>query len=182
MVAAFAGIAALAALPFLGISEYALGILTLGLFFAVFAMCWDLLFGYAGEANFGATFLIGTGAYTAAMLSSNAIASPVVCVAAGALVAVLAGALLAFPALRLKGPYFGLVTLVAVLILRQIIVLFSKHTGGEIGIAVPSMLVESTTANYEVALIAAVATASILQFLMKSPFGLVLEAIGQDDS
>ncbi|MBV9813775.1 MAG: branched-chain amino acid ABC transporter permease, partial [Acetobacteraceae bacterium] len=54
--------------PFVGFSDYTVGILTLGLFFAVFAMGWDLLFGYAGEANFGATFLIGTGAYTAGIL------------------------------------------------------------------------------------------------------------------
>ena len=28
-------------------------------------MAWDLLFGFAGEVNFGPTFLIGLGAYTA---------------------------------------------------------------------------------------------------------------------
>lgn len=175
-----AALVALALLPYLGMSEYLLSILTLGLFFAVFAMSWDLLFGYAGEANFGATFLIGTGAYTAAMLSSNGLASPFVCVIAGALMAVVAGALLAFPALRLKGPYFGLVTLVAVLILRQLIILFSKQTGGEIGIAVPAVLVESSNANYEIALGCAAVTGLTLLFLMRSPFGLVLEAIGQD--
>ncbi len=83
--AILAVLTALAALlPYVGLQEYTLSILTLGLFFAVYAMNWDLLFGYAGEANFGATFLIGTGAYTAAMMSSNGIATPLVCVAAGA--------------------------------------------------------------------------------------------------
>lgn len=175
-----AAAAAMAALPFLGVSDYIIGILTLGLFFAVFAMCWDLLFGYAGEANFGATFLIGSGAYTAALLSSNGIASPLLCVIAGAIVAVAAGAALALPALRLRGPYFGLVTLVAVLMLRQIIILFSPYTGGEIGIAVPDALSLSVAINYEIALGCAAATASVLLFLMRSPFGLILEAIGQD--
>ncbi len=176
-----AALALVAALPLLGVEEYVLGILTLGLFFAVFAMGWDLLFGYAGEANFGATFLIGTGAYTAALLSSNGLAPPLVCVAAGAIVAVAAGALLAFPALRLSGPYFGLVTLVAVLILRQLIILFSRHTGGEIGIAVPDTLSISSAVNYEIALGAAVASGAVLLFLVRSPFGLVLQAIGQDN-
>ncbi len=32
----------------------------------VFSMAWDLLFGFAGEVNFGPTFLIGLGAYGAA--------------------------------------------------------------------------------------------------------------------
>lgn len=180
LIAAVAAFAIAAALPFLGLSEYVVGILTLGLFFAVFAMSWDLLFGYAGEANFGATFLIGTGAYTAALMSSNGIAAPWLCVVAGAVAAVLAGALLAFPALRLRGPYFGLVTLVAVLILRQVIILFSKQTGGEIGIAVPDVLSLSSTVNFEIALGAAAVTAAVLTFLVRSPFGIVLEAIGQD--
>jgi branched-chain amino acid transport system permease protein len=177
---AVAALVCLAALPYLGVPEYVIGILTLGFFFAVFAMGWDLLFGYAGEANFGATFLIGTGAYTAALLSSNNLASPIVCVAAGAVVAVVAGVALALPALRLRGPYFGLVTLVAVLILRQLIILFSPYTGGEIGIAVPGTLALSVAANYEIALGCAAITAGVLIFLMRSPFGLILEAIGQD--
>ncbi|MGN6465640.1 MAG: branched-chain amino acid ABC transporter permease [Rhizobiaceae bacterium] len=170
----------LAAVPFLGVNAYLLSILTLGLFFAVFAMCWDLLFGYAGEPNFGATFLIGTGAYTAALLSSNGLGSPAVCVAAGAVAAVVAGVLLALPALRLRGPYFGLVTLVATLILRQVIILFSNYTGGEIGLAVPDIISISSTVNFYIALGAAALTALVLWLLVTSPFGLVLEAIGQD--
>jgi branched-chain amino acid transport system permease protein len=170
----------LVALPFLGPSEYAIGIFTLGLFFAVYAMGWDLLFGYAGEPNFGATFLIGVGAYTAAMLNSNGIAPPWICVIAGSAMSVIAGVLLALPALRLRGPYFGLVTLVAVLILRQLIILFSHQTGGEIGIAVPDVLALSTVANYEIALACAIVSAVMIIAVARSPFGLILQAIGQD--
>jgi branched-chain amino acid transport system permease protein len=175
-----AGVAVLAALPLLDVPYTVISILTLGLFFAAFAMSWDLLFGFAGEANFGATFLIGTGAYTAALLSSNGIASPLLCVAAGAVMAVVAGVALALPALRLRGPYFGLVTLVAVLILRQIIILFSPYTGGEIGISVPDTLSVSDSVNYEIALGCAALTGTVLLFLVRSPFGMILQAIGQD--
>ena len=61
------GIAALmgaALLPLIA-SGYVLGLLTVAYYTAVFAMSWDLLFGFAGEVNFGPTFLIGLGAYTA---------------------------------------------------------------------------------------------------------------------
>jgi branched-chain amino acid transport system permease protein len=170
----------LAALPFIGLSEYAIGILTLGLFFAVYAMGWDLLFGYAGEPNFGATFLIGVGAYTSALLNSNGIAAPWLSVVLGSLAAVAAGMVLALPALRLRGPYFGLVTLVAVLILRQFIILFSSYTGGEIGVAVPGILALNATVNYEIALACCAVAAAVLTFIARSPFGLVLQAIGQD--
>ena len=46
------------------------------------------------------------------------------------------------PALRLRGPYFGLVTLVAVLLLQNFIVIFAGVTGGEIGMTVPDVLVD----------------------------------------
>ncbi|TDN20676.1 branched-chain amino acid ABC transporter permease, partial [Lactobacillus crispatus] len=93
---------------------------------------------------------------------------------------VFAGVLLALPALRLRGPYFGLVTLVAVLILRQLIILFSHQTGGEIGIAVPGVLALSSTANYEIALGCAIVSAVMIIIVARSPFGLILQAIGQD--
>ena len=63
-----------------------------------------------------------------------------VCVVAGAVIAVIGGLLLAVPALRLRGPYFGLVTLVAVLLLQNAIVIFAGVTGGEIGMTVPDVL------------------------------------------
>ncbi len=71
-----------------GSSAYLLGILTVAYYFGVFSMAWDLLFGFAGEVNFGPTFLIGLGAYTAAILD-NQFGPPIfVCVLAGAVVAV----------------------------------------------------------------------------------------------
>src|SRR3569832_125660 len=112
---ALVSIAVLGCLP-LWVSGYILGLLSVAYYFGVFSMAWDLLFGFAYEVNFGPTFLIGLGAYTAAILD-NQFGPPIfVCVLAGAAVAVLGGLLLAVPALRLSGPYFGLVTLVAVLL------------------------------------------------------------------
>ena len=87
-------------------SGYVLGLLTVAFYTAVFAMSWDLLFGFAGEVNFGPTFLIGLGAYTAGILDARL--SPGIsiwlCVLAGAATAVVGGVLLALPALRLRGP------------------------------------------------------------------------------
>src|SRR2546426_302676 len=78
----------------LWLSAYFLGVLTSAYFFGVFAMAWDLLFGFAGEVNFGPTFLIGLGAYTAAMLNNNEHWPIPLCVAAAACVAVFGGLLL----------------------------------------------------------------------------------------
>src|SRR5579872_6716521 len=110
-------VVALASLLPFRVSGYVLGLLTIACYYGVFAMAWDLLFGFAGEVNFGPTFLIGAGAYTAGILD-NLYQPPIwICIVAGTSAAVAGGVMLALPALRVRGPYFGLTTLVAVLML-----------------------------------------------------------------
>jgi branched-chain amino acid transport system permease protein len=164
----------------LGVSGYVLGLLTVAYYYAVFAMSWDLLFGFAGEVNFGPTFLIGTGGYTAGILD-NLYQPPIwLCLVAGALAAVVGGVVLALPALRVRGPYFGLTTLVAVLILQNFIVVDASLTGGEIGLTVPDVISISEAKNYEIALWFMAVSGAILFSLARSPVGLILQASGQD--
>ena len=162
------------------LSLYLLGTLTIALYFSVFAMSWDLLFGYSGEVNFGPTFLIGVGAYTAALFNVNTGLPVMVCIILGTGVGVIAGLLLVAPALRLRGPYFGLITLVSVLILDQIITIFAHYTGGEIGISLPGMLSASNLVNYYLALLFMVVSAVIFLTIAASPIGLILQAGAQD--
>jgi branched-chain amino acid transport system permease protein len=162
------------------LTGYMLGVLTVAYYFGVFAMSWDLLFGFAGEVNFGPTFLIGLGAYSAAILNAHAAAPIAICVIAGGLVALVGGLLLAVPALRLRGPYFGLVTLVAVLLLQNAIVIFAGITGGEIGMMVPDVMSVDAGNNYWIALAFLIVCAVILFGLSRSAIGLILQASGQD--
>ncbi|MDU2926839.1 branched-chain amino acid ABC transporter permease, partial [Bradyrhizobium sp.] len=164
------------------VSGYVLGLLTVAYYTAVFAMSWDLLFGFAGEVNFGPTFLIGVGAYTAGILDAHF--SPGLsiwlCIAAGALAAVVGGVVLALPALRVSGPYFGLTTLVAVLMLQNFIVVAAGLTGGEIGLAVPDVISIDAKTNYWIALGFMLVSGAILFGLSRSAIGLILQASGQD--
>jgi branched-chain amino acid transport system permease protein len=143
-------------------------------------MSWDLLFGYAGEVNFGPSFLIGVGAYGAGLADANFGLPVVVCIAIGTLAAVAGGLLLAIPALRLRGPYFGLITLVAVLLLQDMIEIFAGTTGGEIGLSVPDVLSISAAVNFYYAFALMVAAGGFLLLVANSPFGLILQASGQD--
>ena len=169
------------ALP-LKVSGYVLGLLTVAYDTAVFAMSWDLLFGFAGEVNFGPTFLIGLGAYTAGILDAKFAPgiSVYLCIIAGALAAVVGGVVLALPALRVSGPYFGLTTLVAVLMLQNFVVVFADLTGGEIGLAVPDVISIDASVNYWIALGFMMISGAILFGLSRSPIGLILQASGQD--
>ncbi|MDR3465062.1 MAG: branched-chain amino acid ABC transporter permease [Xanthobacteraceae bacterium] len=168
-----------ATLP-LYVSGYVLGLLTVAYYFGVFAMAWDLLFGFAGEVNFGPTFLIGVGAYTAGILDNQYGISVYLCIVAGAAAAVVAGLVLALPALRVRGPYFGLTTLVAVLMLQNFIVVFADLTGGEIGLTIPDVISIDAGTNYWIALGFMALSAVILYGLSQSPVGLILQASGQD--
>ena len=172
-------LAAAAVLPWY-VSAYILGILTVAYYFGVFAMGWDLLFGFAGEVNFGPTFLIGVGAYAAGILNNRYGLSPYLCIAIGALASVIAGLVLAMPALRVRGPYFGLTTLVAVLILQSFVVVFADLTGGEIGLTIPDVLSIDATVNYWIALAFMIISGIVLFGLAQSPVGLILQASGQD--
>lgn len=162
------------------VSAYILGILTIAYYFGVFAMGWDLLFGFAGEVNFGPTFLIGVGAYASGILNNLYGLSPYLCIAIGAFAAVIAGLVLAVPALRVRGPYFGLTTLVAVLILQSFVVVFADLTGGEIGLTIPDVLSIDAGVNYWIALVFMTVSGLIMFGLAQSPVGLILQASGQD--
>src|SRR5271163_605938 len=164
----------------LWVTGYILALLTIAYYSGVFAMSWDLLFGFAGEVNFGPTFLIGTGAYTAGILDSLYQPPIALCIAAGVLAAMIGGLVLALPALRVRGPYFGLTTLVAVLMLQNFIVVDASLTGGENGLTVPDVISISDTINYQIALWFMAISGAILFALARSPVGLILQASGQD--
>ncbi len=173
-------VVALASTLPLYVSGYILGLLTIAYYFGVFSMAWDLLFGFANEVNFGPTFLIGLGAYTAGILD-NLYQPPIfICLIAGALAAVTGGIVLALPALRVRGPYFGLTTLVAVLMLQNFVVVAAGLTGGEIGLTVPDVISTDDKVNYWIALGFMTVSGLILYGLARSPVGLILQASGQD--
>jgi branched-chain amino acid transport system permease protein len=170
-----------AVLP-LWVSGYVLGLLTVAYYFGVFSMAWDLLFGFANEVNFGPTFLLGLGAYTAGIVD-NRYGLPIwICVALGTLAAIAGGLVLALPALRVKGPYFSLTTVVAVLILQNLIVVFADLTGGEIGLTVPDVISIDASANYWIALGFMAVSGIVLFTLSRSAAGLILQASGQDSA
>ena len=170
----------LAALVPLVANSYEIGVLVPAFYFAVFAMSWDLLFGFAGEVNFGPTFLVGLGAYGAGILNAQYGFGIPACIAFGTMLAVVGGVLLALPALRLSGPYFGLMTLVAVLLLQQMVTVFAGISGGEIGLSLPDVISIDGNTNYYYALGFLAISGLILFGFSRSSAGLILQACGQD--
>ena len=100
------------------------------LFIAMFAMSWDFASGYTGEISFGHGLFFGVGGYTAVLLNLGWEVPLLLAIPAGVVMAMVAGAIIGLPTLRLEGPYFSLLTLVAPLILLQLFIFSADIFGG----------------------------------------------------
>ena len=65
----------------------------------------NVLVGYAGQKSLGQAGLFAAGAYTAALLTTSLDLNPWLALGAAAIVAAACGVLIAWPSLRVRGPY-----------------------------------------------------------------------------
>ena len=103
--------------------------------FVVLATAWNILGGYAGYVNFGASAFFGVGAYIAVMLI-KATGVPLAVQIAGA--AAVGGALgfgVGLITLRLRGIFFSIAT-VAITIILETTVINWRYVGGATGIQI----------------------------------------------
>ncbi len=90
--------------------DYLFHILIVALIYTLFAMSLNLELGYTGLYNFGHAAFFGIGAYTSALLGLAGLPMGIAMVCAMTAAGVM-GALVAIPALRLTGDYFGIAML-----------------------------------------------------------------------
>ena len=150
----------------------------------IFAVSWDIISGHTNYISFGHSFLSGLAAYTTALLTFNVDPNMSIYVTfpLSVAVAVVAGLVFALPSLRLSGPYFSLLTFVSVLIATKAVYIFSEYTNGEMGISTVSVLTFDNTEMFYYTLVPALLIAGILLYISRSNVGLVLKAIGQNES
>jgi len=130
-----AGIAALAALPVLG-DNYLLRLGTMFGMYAVLALSWNIIGGFAGYPSFATAAFFGLGAYTGALLQGAGVAMPLAW-AAACLAAAMFAAALGIAILHLKGHYFAIASLVVGEVLLEIATSWTDLTGGGTGLNLP---------------------------------------------
>jgi branched-chain amino acid transport system permease protein len=173
-------LAVVALLP-LGVSDpYWLGVLVVSMYFALIASGWNLLAGYAGQFSLAPAAFSMIGAYTTGLLCRYGEISPWLGIFAAVCAAGAIGMILALVVMRLSGPYLALTTLSFAEIARLVIANSYNVTRGDLGLAVPGLF-EGRLAYYYLFLGALLAVQLGLMALLRSPAGLYLQAIRDDE-
>jgi branched-chain amino acid transport system permease protein len=131
-------LAALAALPWVAPDHVAF-LVTLIALYAIGVMGQNLLIGYTGQISFGQAGFLAIGAFTFGHLRIWGAPFLVALAVAGA-VAALAGVVVGFPSLRLKGPYLSIATLGFGVAVYQIFVNWEVLSGGRSGLAIARLM------------------------------------------
>ena len=183
LIVGLALVALLAAFPLLRPSAYILGFLLTVFMYAALAGSWNIMGGYAGYLSFGHAAFFGLGGYTTALLLVYLGWSPFLTLPLAGVVAAIFAVITGYPCLRLRGPYFSLITLIIGLAAHSI-VLNLPFTKGSTGLYIPFPPVDIFTNHvifYEAMLALLVLTTLALRWVERSKLGIGLTAIREDE-
>lgn len=180
-----AAVAVLAASGF-ALPSYPLVVLTEILILGIFALGFNVLFGYAGLLSFGQAAFFGAGAYAAALTLLHGPASVWLALLAGVGAATLLALPLGLLAVRRDEIFFAILTLGLGMMVHAVAYGWREVTGGSDGLTgflVPHLqlgFAEVPLARprnmYLLALAATAFVVWLLWRLARSPFGLLLQA------
>jgi branched-chain amino acid transport system permease protein len=161
------------------------------LIYGLFALGFNLLYGYTGLLSFGSAAYWGLGAYgTGIALAKLGITSLWLSLLAGLVFAAVGGVVFGYFCLRRRGIYFAMLTLAFAQLLYFIAFHLADWTGGDDGlrgIAVPAVVLpglrislENSTVFYYFTLVLVGLAVAALKRILDSPFGAVLQAIREN--
>ncbi|MDI9569568.1 MAG: branched-chain amino acid ABC transporter permease [Pseudomonadota bacterium] len=186
LIAAAIVVVMLAAFPFLSPEVYYLSFMFSVFMYVILASSWNLIGGYAGYLSFGHAAFFGIGAFATAKMAALFELPPVLtilaAIPAGAIAALVA-IVIGYPCLKIRGPYFAVVTLCFAFVV-DLAVKNIEWLGGAEGIWMRIMDVQeklSRSIMYEVMLILMVATLAVAWWVGRSRLGAGLRAVRADE-
>ncbi len=156
------------------------------LIMSLFALAFNLLFGYTGLLSFGHAAYFALGAYTTGLILIRVTPSIPLAVFGGIMTATLAAWIIGFFCVRLDEIYFAMLTLAFGMMIHTIIWQWDSLTGGGdglVGIPRPHLWLfdlSNITIYYYFTLIIVSICAAILWVIVHSPFGLTLKSIREN--
>jgi branched-chain amino acid transport system permease protein len=144
------------------------------------AQMWNLLAGYAGLVSIGQQAFVGVGAYTLYLVTDRAGLSPVLAIAAVALVAAIVAVLTSLFAFRLRGGYFAIATWVIAEVFRLVVTQVPALGAGS-GVTIQSLVAmspqERLVMTYWLAIAVGFGSIVVAAVVVRSRLGLALRAV-----
>ena len=169
-------------------TPYWTGLLTQIVILAILAMSLDLLLGYTGLPSLGHAGFFGVAAYGVGILSTTYQADVWTSAAGGLLTGLVLAALFGLIVSHVRDVYFLMITLALGMVLWGLSYRWIPMTGGDNGIAgIPRLeahLGLPTTGPvpfYYVALLVLAVSSVLMVLLVRSPFGLTLRGIRENE-
>ncbi len=144
---------------------------------AVLGASWDILAGVTGIFSFGQAFFFGTAGYISALLNLK-VGLPVwLCIPLGGACGVIVGLVFGIPSLRLKGPYFTIMSLLFPTTVVGIIYTFPSLSGGDAGIYGLDPISSDIAVTYLLSALLMLGSIFTLMRISSSRFGLIFRSI-----
>jgi branched-chain amino acid transport system permease protein len=177
-------IACVASLPLFG-GAYALRIGTIACMYAIFALSWNIVGGFAGYPSFATAAFFGFGAYATAILLNKGVPLSVAVIGSLVMCFLLAAAL-GTVLLRLRGHYFAIASLSLVEVFRELVNNATDLTGGGMGLNIPlasgsGILADATFFFYAMWSLLLI-TAAVVMIVSASKLGFGLNCIRQNET
>lgn len=147
---------------------------------ATLAMAWNLVSGFGGQFSLGHSIFVGVGGYTAAVVLDYLELPLIVVFGLAGLISAAVGVVLAYPMLRLRGPYFAIGTLGLALAVRGWMLNWD-FTKASQGYSLPAESMIDITALFRVALVVTIITLLAALVIMDLPLGLRLLALRDNE-
>ncbi len=156
--------------------------------FCVFALSYDLLYGYMGRLSFGHMLFLGAGAYAVALFADHVSPNPFLALSLAVAASAAVGALVAPIIVRTTGAAFALINLAFNQIgYFLVLIAFSGYTGGEDGMSAYftrigffDLLDRRVVCAFALACLLLVFY--VLKRLTSSPFGILLRMIRENET
>lgn len=165
--------------------NYLAHLLTVTCIYGLLAVSLDLLVGFTGLLSLAHALFFGIGAYASAILTPAGVPS-FVAILIGATVAAIASSLIALPSIRIRGIYLLIVTIAVQAVFTVVLLNLSDLTGGPAGIPnIPPISVFGyPLRGFHFLAFVAIISVAVFVFVLRlsrSPFGILLQAIRDDE-
>lgn len=187
------GCMAVAALILIGVlgSRFAVFLTMRIMILGIFALGYNLLLGRTGLLSFGHAAFYAGGAYGAALFFIHVHNHPLLCIASGVLLALILSFIIGFFCVRHTEIYFAMLTLAFGMMVFSLLWNLREITGGDDGLVgisrapidlwLFSIPIARPAHYYFLVLAFFLLSAGILYAVSRSPFGLVLAGIREND-